>query len=306
MGQGKWVPYIQIIIACLIWGSYGLFVQLIPYPPEVIVFFRFLFGAICLIIMASLTGNLHNLKPTSGWKMMVIISAINSISWLTLTRSITYTSVANGFILYYTAPCFVVLLAPFLLKEKVEKKSIIALLFCFIGVVAITGQGETITGNHKMLGNILGLISGITYAIYVIGLKSIPEKFLGIVSNVYLCIVISVITFPMALPAMGSISLKGILILVLLGITIQGIATTLYMVGLRKVKAQHASILSFLEFLFASLFAALFLNEQFTFSLILGSILIIIGGIIVVIKKSESKDGFGTLEENNIRDNTSI
>lgn len=78
--------------------------------------------------------------------------------------------------------------------------------------------------------------------------------------------------------------------LVLLGITIQGIATSLYMYGLRKVKAQHASILSFLEFLFASLFAALFLNEKFTLSLVIGSILIIIGGIIVVSKKMRVRE----------------
>lgn len=279
------LPYLQIIIACLIWGTYGLFVQLVPYPPEVIVFFRFLFGAISLILVLSLKGQVHTLKPTDGWKMMVLISAINSISWITLTRGITYTSVAQGFILYYTAPCFVVLLAPLLLKEKIEKKSIFALVICFLGVIVIASTGETTTASNKMLGTILGIISGITYAIYIIGLKSLPEKFLGLVSNVYLCIVISVITFPMAFSAMSDISWQGILVLVMLGITIQGIATTLYMIGLRKVKAQHASILSFLEFLFASLFAALFLNEQFTLSLTLGSVLIIIGGIIVVSKK---------------------
>lgn len=277
--------YLQIVIACLIWGTYGLFVQLVPYPPEVIVFFRFLFGAISLILVLSFTGQIHTLKPTAGWKTMVLISAINSISWITLTRGITYTSVAQGFILYYTAPCFVVLLAPLLLKEKVEKKSIFALFICFLGVIFLANTGETTAEANKVLGNILGIISGFTYALYIIGLKSLPEKFLGLVSNVYLCVVISIITFPMALSVMKSISLKGMLVLILLGITIQGIATTLYMIGLRKVKAQHASILSFLEFLFASLFAALFLNEQFTLSLVLGSALIIIGGIIVVSKK---------------------
>lgn len=115
------LPYLQIVIACFIWGTYGLFVQLVPYPPEVIVFFRFLFGAITLITVLSFKKQVHTLKPTAGWKTMIIISAINSISWITLTRAITYTSVAQGFILYYTAPCFVVLLAPFLLKERIEK-----------------------------------------------------------------------------------------------------------------------------------------------------------------------------------------
>lgn len=283
------LAYLQIILACIIWGSYGLFVQILPYPPELIVFFRFLFGAISLIIIVTLTGNLDKLKPSAGWKTMVIISAINSLSWLSLSRAITYTSVANGFILYYTAPCFVVMLAPFFLKEKIEKKSILALAICFIGIVFIMGNSNVSESSNKWLGNILGLISGITYAIYVLGLKSLPQKFLGLISNVYLCVVISLISFPLAFSSLHLITLSGLLILISLGITIQCIATTLYMIGLRKVKAQHASILSYSEALFAMLFATVFLNEKITVHILVGAFLIISGGLIIM-KKNAQKE----------------
>ena len=46
----KYLPYAQISFACLIWGSYGLFVQGVEQPPQVIVFFRFLFGFLLVII----------------------------------------------------------------------------------------------------------------------------------------------------------------------------------------------------------------------------------------------------------------
>ncbi|MCL4440921.1 MAG: DMT family transporter, partial [Firmicutes bacterium] len=96
--------YFQILAACLIWGSYGLFVQKLAYPPEVIVFFRFLSGALFLVILAYYTGNFRQLRQPSHTGLLLLMGCINAGSWLMLTRSIMYTSVANGFILYYTAP----------------------------------------------------------------------------------------------------------------------------------------------------------------------------------------------------------
>lgn len=282
--KNQWFPYVQIVLACLIWGSYGLFVQMLPYPPEVVVFFRFLFGAITLVVFAALTGKLSQLKPSSHWKTMVVISAINSTSWLALSRAITYTSVGNGFILYYTAPCFVVMLAPLLLKERLEKKSVAALVFCFVGIVTIMGLGELGSGERVWQGNLLGLSSGLTYALYVLGLKRMPESALGLNSNVYLCGVISLISLPLALPAMSQVTFSGLLVLVALGILIQGVATTTYMVGLRKVKAQHASILSYSEALFAMLFSMVFLQESLTLNVVIGGLLIFVGGVIIVRK----------------------
>lgn len=285
--KNEWLSYLQIILACFIWGSYGLFVQILPYSPEVIVFFRFLFGSLTLVIFASFTGKLSQLKPSSSWKSMVLIGFVNTFSWLALTKSITYTSVANGFILYYTAPCFVVMLAPFFLNETLEKKSLIALVLCFAGIISVMGYGEITQGGYSWQGNLLGLISGILYATFIIGLKRLPSHCLGLVSNVYMCTVIALVSFPLAFSSLHQVSLSGILILIAAGISIQGIGTTLYMTGLRNVKAQHASILSYLEALFAAIFASLFLGEHLAMNMALGGILILVGGIVVMSKTTK-------------------
>ena len=287
--DNRWLPYLQILLACLIWGSYGLFVRLLPYPAEVIVFFRFLFGGLFLVGLAAATGNLSQVKPSTHWKTMVLISIINSTSWLALSRAIKYTSVANGFILYYTAPCFVVMLAPLLLKERLEKKSLAALGFCFVGIVVTMGFSELGRGEHAFQGNLLGLSSGLTYALYVLGLKRIPASSLGLNSNIYLCGVISLISFPLALPAISQVTLSGLLVLIALGLSIQTTATTVYMVGLRKVKAQHASILSYSEALFAVLLSMAFLHESITLNVVIGGLLIFAGGVIIVSRKGKAE-----------------
>ncbi|MEL7565418.1 MAG: DMT family transporter [Dehalobacterium sp.] len=292
MEQGnlkKYLPYGQIVFACMVWGSYGLFVQGVDQPPQVIVFFRFLFGFFSLLFVMGYTKQLGKLIIPDGRKFLVLAGIINSISWLLITNSIQMTSVANGFILYYTAPCFVVLLAPMLLKEKVKKKSWVALMLCFVGIINVVGSGEWNLATLNWQGNLLGLGSGIFYAFYILLLKKLPSHLLGLISNTYVCAVISLITFPMSLPSLGNITFPDLLILALAGITIQGIATSFYMVGLRKVSAQHASILCYLEVLFASLFAVVFLKENFTIHLFIGGLLVISGGMLVIFNSNSKK-----------------
>jgi drug/metabolite transporter (DMT)-like permease len=291
----KYLPYAQISFACLIWGSYGLFVQGVEQPPQVIVFFRFLFGFLSLLFLINLTKDWKKIIVAKKWGILVLAGAINTLSWLLITRSIQLTTVTNGFILYYTAPCFVVFLAPLFLREKIRKTAIPALILCFCGIVIINigGAGGWNPTTFNWLSNLMGLGSGVFYGLYIILLKKVPPDILGLVSNIYVCGVISGITFPMAFPYLVNINLKDLLMLVLAGISIQGIATSIYMIGLRKVSAQHASILSYLEVLFASLLAVIFLNENISPPLIIGSIMVIGGGMLVVFDNSGDEREIG-------------
>lgn len=278
------IAYCQIILACFIWGSYGLFIRFINYPPELIVFFRFFLASVTLIFFAILTGKFSQLK-TPKWKWLVLIGVINTISWLTLTKSVVYTSVANSFILYYTAPCFVILLAPLFLKEKIEKRSLVALIMSFAGIICIVGLSGFSQGTDVWQGNLMGLASGFCYALYIIGLKYLPQHVLGLVSNIYVCTTIACITLPLAIGYMHLITPDGLLLLLLMALFIQVIATTLYMLALRKVRAQHAGIICYSEALFAMIFAAILLNEGFTLGLVVGTVLIIGGGLLIMTRK---------------------
>jgi drug/metabolite transporter (DMT)-like permease len=280
----NYLPQGQIILACLIWGSYGLIVQGVDQPAQIIVFFRFLFGFLTLLILLSRTKEWRKLFFPEQRKVLITAGIVNTISWLLLTKAIQLTSVANGFILYYTAPYFIVLLAPIVLKEKIKRKSFFALGFCFLGIISVVGFGQWHLTTIQLWGNIMGMGSGIAYACYIILLKKLAPHLLGLVSNTYVCGVIAFLTFPMALPYFQNVSLYDVRILAFAGIMIQGVAATLYMIALRKVTAQQASILSYLEVLFASLLAAVFLKEGFTLDLIVGGLLVVLGGIIVVIE----------------------
>lgn len=273
--------YVQIMAAALMWGSYGLFIRALPYPSELIVFFRFLFGLIGLLLVALARRDYACFKPVPAWKRLALAGVLSSFSWLAYTYSLAYTSVANAVFLTYTYPVFVILLAPLMLKERVEKRSIWALAVSLAGIAAIMGRdglfgsGSVTTGDWSALGG------GIMYALFLLVLKGVPPGMLGFVSNVIISTVICLIAFPLALPSLHLLDLSGAFILVLMGILLQCGASTLYHLGLRTTRAQHACILTYVDPFSATILAALFLREPLYLFSLGGGLLIMAGGIIV-------------------------
>lgn len=73
--------------------------------------------------------------------------------------------------------------------------------------------------------------------------------------------------------------------LVIMGVMNTALAFSLFMNGIKKVKAQHVGVLSYSEPIFATIYAFFLFLEIPTISTIIGGILIIIGGCLVIIKQ---------------------
>jgi len=282
--------YLQICSAAIIWGTYGLFVRALDYSPEHILFYRFLFGFAGLLVFASIKDGLVSLKPAlAHWKWMIIPALLTGLSWLAYTYSLLFTSVANAVFLIYTAPVFTVLFAPLMLKEKLELRSIAALVVSLLGTAAIMGYSTLFSTGASLLGDIIALLGGMTYGFLALFLKRAPRIILGFPSNVMLSGYITLALFPLIITSLGQFSWRGILILLALGLFQQSFGATLFHLGLQNVKAQHAGILTYIEPLAATLMAALFLYEGLTWGSILGGFLIMVGGMIIVLIRDPEK-----------------
>ena len=280
--------YLQIFFAALIWGTYGLFIRALDYSPEYILFYRFLFGFIGILIYTSIKDGLASVKPALvHWKWMLIPSALISLSWLAYTYALAYTSIANAAFLIYTAPVFTVIFAPLILKEKLEARTIVALLISLLGTAAIMGYSSLFSIGASLVGDIIALMGGMTYGFVALFLKKAPEGLLGLPSNILSSGYIALGLLPFAILSITQFHWDGILLLMLLGLLQQSFGTTLFHMGLRSVKAQHAGILTYIEPLAATAMAALFLSEGLTWGSLLGGTLIIIGGMIVVLRRDD-------------------
>jgi drug/metabolite transporter (DMT)-like permease len=279
--------YLQILSAALIWGSYGLFVRALDFTPEYILFFRFFFGLAGLLIFNAIKGDFSWIGPARvHWKAMLLPAVLTCLSWLAYTYSISYTSVSNAAFLIYTAPVFTVIFAPVILKERLEARTVFALTFSLSGITAIMGLNSLMSVGSSLQGDLIALFGGITYGISALYLKKIPSSILGLPSNIIICAYLSLALLPFAIFSLNQFSWNGILILLGLGVFQQTFGATLFHLGLRKVKAQHAGILTYVEPLAATVLAALFLYEGITAGSILGGFLIIVGGMIIVLKRN--------------------
>ncbi len=286
--RGKWkieIGYLQVFSAALIWGTYGLFVRALDYSPEYILFYRFFFGFIGLLIFTSFKEGLAWMKPSLViWKWMLIPALLTGLSWLAYTYSINYTSVSNAAFLIYTAPVFTVILAPLVIKENLEVRTIVALVFSLLGTMAIMGYSSLFSSGTSLLGDMIALFGGMTYGLLALFLKKVPAGMLGLKSNIFLSGYIALALLPFVVTSLSRLSLNAFLLLLLLGLFQQTFAATLFHLGLRSIKAQHAGILTYIEPLAATVMAALFLYEGITAGSLLGGFLIIVAGLIIVLK----------------------
>jgi drug/metabolite transporter (DMT)-like permease len=90
------------------------------------------------------------------------------------------------------------------------------------------------------------------------------------------------ITAPVALAVDHEVSLVAALLLLTGGLVHSTVAPLLYFSALRKVMAQHAAILGYIEPLAAVPLAVLFLGERPSLSSLAGGLLIMISGYLVI------------------------
>ncbi len=212
---------------------------------------------------------------------MLSLGFLLALGWTLLFHSMKLITIANAVFLNYTAPIFVALLAPLFLKEKLEKSTLLALAISVAGIVVISYQQNLQISHLNLLGVILGLLSGIAYAGFIIASKRALFSFSSQVVAFYSYSVASIFLLPFVIGTDFSPDLTSWILLLVLGVFNTGFAVTLYLKGLGMIKAQKAVVFTYLEPASAVVFGFLFLAQQPTPLMLVGGLLILIAGYIV-------------------------
>jgi drug/metabolite transporter (DMT)-like permease len=282
--KSKFSGYFYVAVAAIIWGSNGVIVNLVPYDAYTIAFFRVLFAGIALLPVVLVTRRSEVICAARSWKTMLSLGLLLALGWTLLFSSMKLIAIGNAVLLNYTAPIFVALLAPLVLKEKLEKSTLVALAISITGILVISYQHNLQIGDLNLLGVILGLLAGLAYAAFVIASKKALSSFSSQIIAFYSYLVASVFLFPFAIGTDFSSDLTSWILLLVLGVLNTGFAVTLYLTGLGLIKAQKAVVFTYLEPASAIFFGFLFLTQQPTLLMIGGGILILVAGYIVASK----------------------
>lgn len=191
------------------------------------------------------------------------------------------TTAANAIFLQYTAPIYILILAPFILKEKFRAADLLTVVICLAGMSLFflepQNAANTLASN-VFLGNIAALASGIFFGLYFIFLRhprSLQKN--PALSVFYGNIIIVLLMFPLVFNnPPTSVSAKDILAILFLGIFQIGIAYVLFTNGISKgVRSLDASVIGFIEPLLNPIWVFLVVGERPSVWAILGGVIIL-------------------------------
>jgi len=277
----KLSAYLHIGLASILWGSNGVIVNLVELHPTTITFFRVLIGGLTLIIVSILVKGLETFKVNGFFKRLVILGALLAAGWYFLFQAMKLIPIGAAVLINYLAPVFVAVLAPSVLDERLEKKIVIAIVLSILGVFLISYQGLG-SGELSILGIIFGLLAATSYGGFVIYSKQTLAKLSYYTVAMYSYLVSALILSPSLLLIKSPLSLNSFILLFLMGVLNTGVAVTLYLKGLRSLKAQEAATITYLEPLSAIIFGYFMLGQEISIGIILGGALILTSQYLVI------------------------
>jgi drug/metabolite transporter (DMT)-like permease len=219
---------------------------------------------------------------------MGLLFLANNVCFLTAYER---TTVSNAVLTHYTAPVFVAVLAPLALRERVLPVTPLSLLLASVGMVLLLPGVHWSWEDRHLQGLVLGTASGLAYGILIVVARALALRVAALPLLFVQNAVVAVVLLP-GLALLGLPRQPAVLgALFVLGIVHATGAALLYLAGLRRVRAQTAAILGYLEPLLAVALAALVLGERLAPGAAVGGGLILASGALVVWAEGRAPKG---------------
>ncbi|MFQ6051844.1 MAG: DMT family transporter [Candidatus Hydrothermarchaeota archaeon] len=275
--------YVKIALGAILMGSVGIFVKSTTgMNVGSIVFFRTFIGFVILFSVFYFSRHLTIFKDKSDLKYLVLSGILTGSTIFLYFKTMKEISISVAILLLYTAPVFVAILSPVLIKEGITKITLVSLFFSILGIVLIAEPYKLGLGSQYFFGISIGVLSGLTYGLEMITARYLSQMYSGITLAVWVNLITSFMFFPFALKTPYHVIMENAVILVFLGLIPTAIAFSLYFSGFKKVKASNASIISLLEPVSGVFLAFLIMNEELKMNVVLGGFLILFSVYLLV------------------------
>lgn len=256
--------------------------------PYAITAWRFLIGGLLLLPFALKSSDEYEKPGPKGILHLGFLGFFNvCLSMLILQLSVYYGKASVSAIILSINPLFVAIFAGLILKEKMDKTDVLALIVGILGILVLV-LGEVEMDNSKYLnlplGVVLAIVAALTFGLYTVLTKSAVQKYGNIRANAISFLLGSaslfVYNFITSKDSLISFSFSNFAVMAYMGLFITGIAYLLYFEGMKNIGASKASMYFFLKPMFATLLAWLLLGESLHGIQILAVMLIVLAMLI--------------------------
>ncbi|MBM3814773.1 MAG: EamA/RhaT family transporter [Acidimicrobiia bacterium] len=235
---------LQLVAAAVLFSTGGAAIKATQFTGWQVAGFRSGIAAAALLLL--LPESRRRWSPRVG---LIGLSYAATLVLFVLANKLT--TAANAIFLQSTAPLYLVIFAPWLLKERIHLKDWITLAAVGAGLTLFftAAEAPAVTAPDPLAGNFLGAGTGLTWAITLTGLRwmaSSSGKDAGLATVAAGNLTAFLICLPMTLPLQDS-SLADWATVGYLGVFQIGLAYVLLTRGVRGVPALEVSLLLMIE-----------------------------------------------------------
>jgi drug/metabolite transporter (DMT)-like permease len=165
---------LQLIGAAVLFSTGGAAIKAADFSGWQIASFRSGIAALALLLLAPAVLEGWTLRQAQGKLGRAAIVGIAYAGCLTLfVLANRLTTAANTIFLQSTAPLYLLILAPWLLKEPVRRRDLGFMLVVGLGLMLffVGGEQPVVSAPDPLQGNLLALASGFCWALAVCGLR---------------------------------------------------------------------------------------------------------------------------------------
>ncbi|MDR7319307.1 DMT family transporter [Brevibacillus nitrificans] len=253
-----------------------------------LLFLRFLFASAIFFGLILWKKESVRINKKQGLSLFLLGGILYTMQSLSFFSAVQYIPTSMAALLLYTFPAFVAILSFLVEKEKLRKKTIIAMAVSFVGLAMVLGLSF---GGIHPLGVFLALAAAIFYSVYIIVGNRVVKGLSPYVTSAYIALFACFSTFLVAqkdggidlsFEVQGWFALSGIVVFS----TVVAIST--FFRALQLISSTKASVLSTFEPVVTIAASALLLGESFTWLQLVGGAAVLGGAVLIVSGKEES------------------
>ena len=271
-------PRLALLIGILCISIFPVIVRLNLTSGLISAFYRMAIATAIILPFALYKKKLklENIKMLLPMMVCGILFASDIAVW---NISIQNSSATQATLLTNLSPIWVGIFSLLFLSFRPRKSFWLGTLIALIGMTVFVGV-DTILNLQLDFAFFLGVLSGVLYALYILVSKSVLEK-LEVITFITYSMIFSTVFLFIINVAFGEqffgFSNKAWISLFVQGIVCQLIAWLLISYSTQNMRATRVSLSLLSQAIFATILAAIFVNEKITSVQMIGSVIILAG-----------------------------
>jgi len=274
---------IEMISATFIWGSTPIMSIFSGMSSGVFVFFRVLFAFPFIFYFAVKRAGIKEFFKLKPFWPLLVSGIFLGINWIFFFWAFNYADVSTVVSIYYAGPVISLVLAGIFLKEKLNRYIVVSIFLAFLGVTVSNG------GINMNKGALIAFFAAVSYGFLGFFSKIATLHHRAVAVTAWQILISVFITLPFLFFNEWHLSIKGMFIALITGIVHTAVALFLWYDALNYIKVSLASVLQYLDIVFAMILAFLFLNQTPGVNQIIGAVLISVAGMLGSFKEMLNK-----------------